>query len=105
MSKAKKGDAEETPNFKKGAARFARVKNTLKMGLVGLPNVGKSSSFNLLCKMSVPVCTIAHQRCPRTCVIQAARSALLDVLCTHICVLLGVSLTRQPLCARRECMR
>lgn len=32
----------------KGAARFGRVKNSLKMGIVGLPNVGKSSLFNLL---------------------------------------------------------
>jgi len=37
--------AEETP---KGAARFGRVKNNLKMGIVGLPNVGKSSLFNLM---------------------------------------------------------
>lgn len=37
--------AEET---KGGAARFGRVRNNLKMGLVGLPNVGKSSTFNLL---------------------------------------------------------
>lgn len=28
--------------------RFGRVKNNLKMGIVGLPNVGKSSLFNLL---------------------------------------------------------
>ena len=46
-----------------GAARFARVKNTLKMGCVGLPNVGKSSTFNLLCDQTVdaenyPFCTI-----------------------------------------------
>lgn len=38
--------AEEAP--KGGAARFGRVRNTLKMGIVGLPNVGKSSLFNLL---------------------------------------------------------
>ena len=31
------------------AARFGRVRSNLKMGLVGLPNVGKSSLFNLLC--------------------------------------------------------
>lgn len=37
--------AEEGP---KGAARFGRVKNNLKMGIVGLPNVGKSSLFNIL---------------------------------------------------------
>eukprot|EP00040_Diaphanoeca_grandis_P038512 m.256684 g.256684 ORF g.256684 m.256684 type:complete len:403 (+) comp34582_c0_seq1:61-1269(+) len=46
-----------------GAARFSRIKNTLKMGLVGLPNVGKSSTFNLLCEQAVaaenfPFCTI-----------------------------------------------
>jgi len=35
------------------SARFGRVKNTLKMGLVGLPNVGKSSLFNLLTQQSV----------------------------------------------------
>lgn len=54
---------EEVAAFKKGAARFARVKNTLRMGCVGLPNVGKSSTFNLMCGMSVaaenfPFCTI-----------------------------------------------
>lgn len=40
----KKADEGE----QKGAARFGRVKNNLKMGLLGLPNVGKSSLFNLL---------------------------------------------------------
>lgn len=30
------------------AARFGRVRNNLKMGILGLPNVGKSSLFNLL---------------------------------------------------------
>ena len=33
---------------KKDQPRFGRVKNNLKMGFVGLPNVGKSSLFNLL---------------------------------------------------------
>jgi obg-like ATPase 1 len=42
---------------------LGRATNTLSMGLVGLPNVGKSSTFNLLSKMSVPAenypfCTI-----------------------------------------------
>jgi obg-like ATPase 1 len=42
---------------------FGRVKNTLKMGCVGLPNVGKSSLFNLLTEQSAsaenyPFCTI-----------------------------------------------
>eukprot|EP00965_Chrysotila_dentata_P223404 6193552-Pleurochrysis_carterae.AAC.2 len=44
-------------------ARFGRVKNNLKMGVVGLPNVGKSSLFNLLTQQAVaaenfPFCTI-----------------------------------------------
>eukprot|EP01122_Echinamoeba_exundans_P007606 TRINITY_DN2371_c1_g1_i1.p1 TRINITY_DN2371_c1_g1~~TRINITY_DN2371_c1_g1_i1.p1 ORF type:complete len:391 (+),score=141.73 TRINITY_DN2371_c1_g1_i1:109-1281(+) len=42
---------------------LGRVSNHLKMGVVGLPNVGKSTLFNLLTKLSVPAenfpfCTI-----------------------------------------------
>jgi obg-like ATPase 1 len=42
---------------------LGRPKNTLKMGLVGLPNVGKSTTFNTLSNLSVPAenypfCTI-----------------------------------------------
>jgi len=37
------------------AARFGRVRNNLRMGIVGLPNVGKSSLFNLLTKQSIAV--------------------------------------------------
>lgn len=42
---------------------LGRPKNTLKMGLVGLPNVGKSTTFNCLTKLNVPAenypfCTI-----------------------------------------------
>lgn len=42
---------------------MGRPRNTLKMGMVGLPNVGKSTTFNLLCKQAVPAenypfCTI-----------------------------------------------
>jgi len=42
---------------------LGRCSNTLKMGLVGLPNVGKSSTFNFLSKLAVaaenyPFCTI-----------------------------------------------
>lgn len=45
------------------APRFGRVKANLKMGVLGLPNVGKSSLFNLLTEQSVaaenfPFCTI-----------------------------------------------
>jgi len=51
---------EEPPPTKKPVV--GRVKNHLKMGIVGLPNVGKSSLFNLLTKLSVkaenyPFCT------------------------------------------------
>ena len=34
---------------------FGRAKNTLEMGLVGLPNVGKSTTFNVLSKCNVKV--------------------------------------------------
>lgn len=42
---------------------LGRASNTLSMGLVGLPNVGKSSTYNVLSKLSVPAenypfCTI-----------------------------------------------
>ncbi len=46
------------------AARFGRVKNTLTMGFVGLPNVGKSTLTKLLAgamhaeAANYPVCTI-----------------------------------------------
>jgi GTP-binding protein YchF len=51
--------------------RFGRVKNNLRMGIVGLPNVGKSSLFNLLTLQQAPAenfpfCTIEpnEARCP-----------------------------------------
>ena len=55
---AKKKGAESTVKI-----RFGRPGNTLRMGIVGVPNVGKSSTFNLLSNMSVPAenypfCTI-----------------------------------------------
>ena len=42
---------------------LGRASNTLKMGLVGMPNVGKSTTFNFLSKLNVPAenypfCTI-----------------------------------------------
>lgn len=57
----KKAAAAESASSR--AARFGRVKSSLKMGIVGLPNVGKSSLFNLMCEMNAaaenfPFCTI-----------------------------------------------
>jgi len=55
------------PPKKKGAVDdkpfLGRPSNHVKMGIVGLPNVGKSSTFNLMCGMEVaaenfPFCTI-----------------------------------------------
>eukprot|EP01038_Epipyxis_sp_PR26KG_P010475 gene10475-14076_t len=51
--------------------RFGRVRSNLKMGILGLPNVGKSSLFNLLTEQAAaaenyPFCTIEpnESRCP-----------------------------------------
>jgi obg-like ATPase 1 len=51
--------------------RFGRVRSNLKMGVLGLPNVGKSSLFNLLTEQAAaaenyPFCTIDpnESRCP-----------------------------------------
>ena len=51
--------AEEAPK----KVLIGSASNTLKMGLVGLPNVGKSTTFNFLSKLAVaaenyPFCTI-----------------------------------------------
>lgn len=42
---------------------LGRPTNNVSMGIVGLPNIGKSTFFNLMCNMSVaaenyPFCTI-----------------------------------------------
>mmetsp|Transcript_10488 Transcript_10488/g.22087 ORF Transcript_10488/g.22087 Transcript_10488/m.22087 type:complete len:428 (+) Transcript_10488:125-1408(+) len=61
--KGKKTESNEDLGLMK-AARFGRVKNTLSMGFVGLPNVGKSSLTNLLAgamhaeAANYPFCTI-----------------------------------------------
>lgn len=61
--KSKKKQENEDLGLMK-AARFGRVKNTLSMGFVGLPNVGKSSLTNLLAgamhaeAANYPFCTI-----------------------------------------------
>jgi obg-like ATPase 1 len=52
-----------TEDVKSNAIAFGRVRKNLKMGCVGLPNVGKSSLFNLLTEQSAPTenypfCTI-----------------------------------------------
>ena len=42
------------PSFLPTSRFPGRPTNHVKMGIVGLPNVGKSSMFNLLCSMHVP---------------------------------------------------
>ena len=34
--------------------RLGKPGNSLKMGIVGMANVGKSTTFNCLCKLNVP---------------------------------------------------
>lgn len=74
----KKAKVEEKPA---GAAIFGRVKDNLKQGLVGLPNVGKSSIFNILTQQQVaaenfPFCTIDPSN---------ARCAVPDDRYDHLC--------------------
>jgi len=75
-----KADAAPAPST---ALRFGRMKGTLSAGLVGLPNVGKSSLYTLLTSHQVPAenfpfCTID----PST-----ARCAVPDKRYDHLCAL------------------
>ncbi|EAR95036.2 GTP-binding protein YchF (macronuclear) [Tetrahymena thermophila SB210] len=56
FSKKKPAAANQAAIAKQIASQinFGRPGNTLKMGIVGMANVGKSLTFNLLCKQSVP---------------------------------------------------
>ena len=51
MEKIEKKDEKKSDKDKKEKKPFGRPGNTLKMGIVGLPNIGKSSTFNLLSKL------------------------------------------------------
>ncbi|CAF5204381.1 unnamed protein product, partial [Rotaria magnacalcarata] len=76
MPPKKKEDAKPKP-------LIGRVGTNLKMGIVGLPNAGKSTFFNILTKSSVPAenfpfCTINpnESRVP-------VPDARFDFLCHH----------------------
>ena len=64
---------------------LGRPGNTLRMGIVGVPNVGKSSTFNLLSNLSIPAenypfCTIDPNE---------ARVAIPDVRFDKLCEMYG----------------
>lgn len=42
---------------------FGRASNTLKMGIVGLPNVGKSTTFNVLSNLEGKANRITDSPC------------------------------------------
>jgi len=70
-----------TEEVKNNVIAFGRVTKNLKIGLLGLPNVGKSSLFNLLTEQSVaaenfPFCTIEPNQA--RCAVPDARY---DFLC------------------------
>ena len=74
MSGKKKGEVETK-------VLLGRPGNHLKMGIVGLPNVGKSTMFNVLTNMSIPAenfpfCTIDPNE---------SRCAVPDERFDHLC--------------------
>lgn len=67
----KKAGKKGAADVASAAPKFGRVRANLKMGVLGLPNVGKSSLFNLMTAQAVaaenyPFCTIEpnESRCP-----------------------------------------
>lgn len=50
--KKKTEEKKEMPTF------YGRMGTNLSVGIVGLPNVGKSTFFNVLCKMNVPAANV-----------------------------------------------
>ena len=87
------------------ALRSRRVRNNLKMGVVGLPNVGKSSLFNLLCEMSAAAenCTCLHASAR----LRAARSrsSPLNRVWLRYRPLLHHRAQREPLRSARRALR
>lgn len=69
---------------------LGRPGNNVKMGIVGLPNVGKSTFFNTLCKMNVaaenyPFCTIdpteSRVTVPVSCVLDWSGDVSILAMC------------------------
>lgn len=78
MAPKKKGDGPVQKRI------FGRFSNSLKMGIVGLPNVGKSSFFNALANLSVPAENYPF------CTIEPSVRALRGCFCSCFCPPLGV---------------
>jgi hypothetical protein len=92
MASKKKAVVEEIP-------MLGRPSNNVKIGIVGLPNVGKSSFFNLLCKMSVPAenfpfCTIepTESRVVRASPVarRPFHTGWVTFCCSHACMHAGL---------------
>jgi obg-like ATPase 1 len=85
----KKG-SKDTADVADNVVAFGRVRKNLKMGCVGLPNVGKSSLFNLLTQQSAaaenyPFCTIEPNEA--RCAVPDARYVSVDFLKLVECML------------------